>query len=209
MDVRQILTFSLIAWLSIVSPGPAVILAIKNSLRQGHGAVFYGALGNICGLFFLSLAAMMGVGLLLKANPWLFTVLKTFGALYLFYLGAQQFTSKKKLFSTEPNSPTPARSFASLFKEAFFLSISNPKPILFFTALFPQFIKPDSSLTQQFLVLTGIFMSLSMVTLQAYGLASRRMINLLSQPRIATRTSRVIGLSFIGLGVLLLTYRFP
>lgn len=206
MDVRQILTFSLVAWLSIASPGPAVVLAIKNSLRQGHGAVLYGALGNIFGLFFLSLAAMLGIGLLLKTHPWLFTALKTVGAFYLFYLGVQQFTSKKMLFGSEYNS-SPARSFAGLFRESFLLSISNPKPILFFTALFPQFIKPSSSLLLQFLVLTGIFMLLSLMTLLGYGLASRKMIILLSQPRIAKRVSRVIGLCFIGFGVLLLTYR--
>lgn len=100
MDVRQILTFSLVAWLSIASPGPAVVLAIKNSLRQGHGAVLYGALGNIFGLFFLSL----GGGLLLKTNPWLLTAFKTVGAFYLFYMGVQQFTSKKTLFGSECDS---------------------------------------------------------------------------------------------------------
>lgn len=209
MDIRQILTFSLIAWLSIASPGPAVVLAIKNSLRQGPGAVLYGALGNICGLFFLSLAAMLGVGLLLKANPRLFTALKTVGALYLFYLGVQQLIAKKKLFGPESGSPGAARSFGALFKESFLLSISNPKPILFFTALFPQFIKPTSSLSLQFVVLTGIFMLLSLLTLQGYGLASRRMVTLLSQPRIATLASRLIGLCFIGFGVLLLSYSLP
>lgn len=209
MDLRQILTFSLVAWLSIVSPGPAVVLAIKNSLRQGQGAVLYGALGNIFGLFFLSLAAMLGVDLLLKTNPWLFTALKTVGAFYLFYLGVRQFISKKMLFGSECNSRSPVRSLASLFKESFLLSISNPKPILFFTALFPQFIKPSSARLLQFLVLTGIFMLLSLMTLLSYGLASRKMIILLSQPRIATRVSRVIGLCFIGFGVLLLTYRLP
>lgn len=209
MDVRQILTFSLIAWASIASPGPAVVLAIKNSLRQGLWAVFYGALGNICGLFILSLAAMQGVGMLLKTNPWFFTTLKAVGAFYLFYLGVQQFSSQKILFSNKSSRSDQVRPFASLFKESFLLSLGNPKPILFFTALFPQFIKPDSSLSLQFLVLTGIFMFLSLMTLLGYGLASRKMINLLSQPRVATLTCRVIGLCFIGFSILLLTYRFP
>ncbi|WP_082423335.1 LysE family translocator [Pseudomonas sp. NBRC 111137] len=168
--------------------------------------MLYGALGNIFGLFLLSLAAMLGVGLLLKANSRIFTALKTVGTVYLFYLGVQQFISRKKLFGSESSTSNPARSFTSLFKEPFLLSISNPKPILFFTALFPQFITPGVSLPLQFLVLTGIFMFLSLMTLQGYGLASRRMINLLRQPKIATRTSQVVGLCFIGFGVLLLTY---
>ncbi|AZC18458.1 MULTISPECIES: LysE family translocator [Pseudomonas] len=209
MDTRQLLTFSLIAWLSIASPGPAVVMAIKNSLRQGPGAVLSGALGNICGLFCLSLATILGVGLLLKANPWAFTLLKIGGALYLFYLGVGQLIARKQLFGSEAAAQQPSQSFAALFKESFFLAISNPKPILFFTALFPQFIKPGSSLSMQFLVLTGIFMLLSLLTLQGYGLASRKMVSLLSQPRIATLASRVVGCCFISFGVLLLAYRAP
>ena len=80
----------------------------------------------------------------------------------------------------------------------------NPKPILFFTALFPQFLAASEPLLPQFFILTGIFMSMSLVSLLAYGALAHRARRPLRQQRIVTWLNRLVGSIFVGFGVALL-----
>jgi threonine/homoserine/homoserine lactone efflux protein len=96
-----------------------------------------------------------------------------------------------------------------LFREAFLLAATNPKPILFFTALFPQFIHPQAPLLPQFLLLTGIFMSLSFVTLVCYAHIARRAGPLLVRPRFAVWANRAVGSVLIAFGAAMLSLHRP
>ena len=176
MNIETVLTFSAVAWLAILSPGPAILLALRNGVAFGLRAVTWSALGNVTGIFVLSAAAMLGLGLLLKSSALLFGAVKLLGALYLFYLGLRHLFGRSSVLSGSAEQSTDARTptpFA-LYREAFFLAATNPKPILFFTALFPQFINANDPLLPQFFVLTGIFMVLSFVTLLGYPFHRKR-----------------------------------
>lgn len=89
------------------------------------------------------------------------------------------------------------------------MAVLNPKPILFFTALFPQFIDANESLLAQFFVLTGIFMALSFATLIAYAMVAARARNLLLRAAVAKWLNRAIGTVFISFGAALLALRRP
>jgi threonine/homoserine/homoserine lactone efflux protein len=93
------------------------------------------------------------------------------------------------------------------FREAFLLSATNPKPILFFTALFPQFVSAHAPLLPQFLTLTGIFMGMSFLTLLGYALLASRARSLLLRPRAVKWFNRVVGAVFISFGAALLSMR--
>jgi threonine/homoserine/homoserine lactone efflux protein len=80
----------------------------------------------------------------------------------------------------------------------------NPKPILFFTALFPQFLNAHEPLLPQFFILTGIFMAMSLVSLLTYGALARRARRLLRQPRIVVWLNRLVGSIFVAFGLALL-----
>jgi len=212
MNIETILTFSAVAFLAIVSPGPAILLALRNSVAFGVRAVIWSSLGNVSGLFCLSAAAMLGLGVLLKSSALLFGAVKLLGALYLFYVGVRHLVGRASILSTPANPsagatvPSPSR----LYREAFLMAATNPKPILFFTALFPQFIDAHAPLPSQFFGLTGIFMALSFLTLMGYATLGAQARQLLLQPVFSKWVNRVVGTVFISFGAALLavTYRF-
>ena len=211
MDTHTLLSFSVVAGIAILSPGPAVLLALRNGATLGLSAVVCSSLGNISGLFCLSAAAMLGLGLLLMSSALLFAAVKILGALYLFYVGVRHLLGRSSAFKDAPQQPLSSarpRPLA-LYREAFLMAAFNPKPILFFTALFPQFIDASAPLLAQFFVLTGIFMALSFATLIAYAMVATRAKKLLLRAAFAKWLNRVIGALFISFGAALLALRRP
>ncbi len=210
MTLALLLSYGLIAGTAILSPGPAILLALRNSIAYGLGAVVWSSLGNVTGLFCLSAASMLGLGVLLKTSAFLFGAVKLIGAGYLFWIGLRHLFGKGMLAALPDGStsrPRPPRWH--LFREAIGLALTNPKAVLFFTALFPQFLVPDAPLLPQFLVLTGIFMGLSILSLMGYALLARQARGFLLRPLLVRWLNRTIGGIFISFGVLLLSLRRP
>ncbi|MDH0731843.1 LysE family translocator [Pseudomonas sichuanensis] len=209
MDAHSILAFTLVAAIAIASPGPATLMAINNSLAHGQRSAVWSSLGNASGLFCLSAAAMLGLGALLASSEWLFNAVKILGAGYLFYLGAKQLLKKSPMLvdgleeGAKKANPTPRK----LFKSAFLTAVTNPKATMFFTALFPQFIDQGAALLPQFLILTSIFMALSLTSLSLYAALATRAKGVLTRPALSRWVSRVVGTTFIGFGAAILTMR--
>jgi homoserine/homoserine lactone efflux protein len=163
------------------------------------------SLGNVTGLFLLSAAAMLGLGVVLQSSALLFAALKIAGAAYLIYLGLRHLLGRSSVAAPPPDSAgRPPRGALALYLEATFVAGLNPKPILFFTALFPQFLNAAEPLLPQFFILTGIFMGLSLPSLLAYGLLARRARRLFQQPRAVRWINRAVGSVFVAFGVALL-----
>jgi threonine/homoserine/homoserine lactone efflux protein len=209
MNPETLIAFSAVAGVAIISPGPAILLALRNGIAFGMRAVFWSSLGNVSGLFCLSSAAMLGLGLLLKSSALLFGLVKFLGAMYLFYIGVRHLIGRASVLSVQAGDsaaehvPKPYQ----LFRESILIAITNPKPILFFTALFPQFISAKEPLLAQFFILTGIFMSLSFITLLGYAMIAARARSLLLRPLFARWVNRFVGAVFISFGTALLTLR--
>jgi homoserine/homoserine lactone efflux protein len=211
MSIETILAFSAIAWFSVLSPGPAVLLALRNGVAFGMRAVVWSSLGNVTGLFVLSAAAILGLGALLKSSALLFAAVKVLGALYLFYIGARHLFGRSSVLAepVEPSSGKAPPSPLALFREALLLAATNPKPILFFTALFPQFLDAQAPLLPQFLALTAIFTALSFVTLVSYARAASHARVFLLKPHFAKWVNRLVGAVFVAFGAALLALRRP
>ncbi|MHC8339367.1 LysE family translocator [Pseudomonas sp. HLT2-19-2] len=209
MVLHSILAFTLVAAVSIASPGPATLMAINNSLAYGQRSALWSSLGNASGLFCLSAAAMLGLGALLASSEWLFNAVKIIGAGYLFYLGARQLFRKSSVLAEDmqdnPKKSRPTRS--RLYRPAFVTAATNPKATMFFTALFPQFIDQSAALLPQFLILTCIYMALSVASLSLYAALASRAKGVLSRPELSRWISRVVGATFIGFGAAILTMR--
>jgi len=211
MNLETILAFTAVASLAIISPGPAILLALKNGVTMGMRAVIWSSLGNVSGIFCLSATAMLGLGVLLNSSAILFGAIKVLGALYLFYIGVRHLFGRAFALNSPDgqSSCLVALDFFRLYREAFLLAAMNPKPILFFTALFPQFISTQAPLLPQFLLLTGIFMALSFLTLVSYALLAIRARPLLLKPLFAKWINRAVGVAFISFGAALLALRRP
>ncbi|MCK4508577.1 MAG: LysE family translocator [Desulfuromonadales bacterium] len=205
MDYDLLLMYSVVSFFYIISPGPAIFLAISNGMTTNMKIVALSSLGNIFGLFLLSVIAISGLGALLAASSTLFMITKLFGASYLIYLGIRQFRNgKEQLLPGAENTNQANQRYLSSFKEGFFLASTNPKPILFFTALFPQFIDIETSIIPQFFIMTAIFMLFSFVSLFSYGFISKTAKHFLTNQNNITWFHRVTGGLLISMGVGLL-----
>lgn len=201
--------FITISLLTAFSPGPAVLLAVSNAIAWGPRKTLFGSsLGSVVGIFTVSAAAMAGLGTLLHSSAWLFAALKTTGAVYLIYLGWRQWTNKSSMFdkplAAEAGGPKIQKTLADLTRQGLLVSLSNPKCILFFTALFPQFIHVESPMLPQFLALTAVFAVCSLSSHVVYVLLARQLQGWFSTPRRASLFNRICGGAFglLGLGLL-------
>lgn len=204
MELSTWLLFVIVGLVPVLSPGPAMLLAISNSLQYGIKKVFLSTLGNITGLFILSSAAIFGLGAVLKTSTTLFFVLKIIGALYLIYLGIKQWRSKTNLFANNQNKEKKRKGNRYFFIEGFLIAMTNPKAILFFTALFPQFINLQNDLAPQFLIMTFTFMGMSFLVLNIYGLLANKAKRWFSSKERAKWFNRTIASLFVLLGIALL-----
>ena len=197
--------FSAIALVATVTPGPAIMLVSANSAGYGIRKAIYTILGNISGLFCMSLLSVLGLSTLILCSSPIFFVLKIIGALYLIYLGVRLwrhgFTGKKVFHSSETKQLEPPPSL-KLYLQGLFVALSNPKAIAFTTALFPQFIEPELSLVPQFICLVTIFMSLSFACLLGYAILATKAKQRIEQKCcFQKRFGRIFGSVFIGFGI--------
>jgi homoserine/homoserine lactone efflux protein len=200
------LIFCGVTLLVAFTPGPAVLLAVSNSIAVGPRRAMISSLGNAVGLFMVSAAAMAGLGVVLTTSASAFMVLKVAGAAYLIYLGVKQWRNRASVFSDLAASGAPAAPRAAwrLFGNGVTVALTNPKGILFFSALFPQFLMHDAPILGQFAVLTATFAAGSVLSHAFYVLLARILKKQLSDPRRSKLFNRVSGGAFVLLGLSLL-----
>ncbi|GAA0406359.1 LysE family translocator [Cocleimonas flava] len=203
MEFSSWLLFVAVAIAAVMSPGPAILLAISNSVRFGLSKVFLSTLGNVSGLFLLSIAAIFGLGAVLKTSTTLFLIVKVIGAAYLIYLGVKQWRTKANFFDgTIPQtSVVKPKSIKRYYLEGFFIAMTNPKAILFFTALFPQFLNTQESLSMQFFIMTLTLMLMSFIALMTYGLLASKAKRWFAEGERTKWFNRVLGSVFISIGI--------
>ena len=211
MHFSNWLLFCGVALLVTFSPGPAVLLAISNAIAVGPRRAMISSLGNGVGLFIISGVAMAGMGVVLATSATAFMLLKLAGALYLVYLGVKQWRSKTSIVAApsvaqQPRAANP-NSNGRLFRQGLTVALTNPKAILFFSALFPQFIAPGEPVALQFAVLTTSFVGCAMLAHLFYANLARLLKSQLASPGRAKLFNRISGGAFVLLGLSLLRLR--
>lgn len=201
MNIDTLLIYTVVAFFYITSPGPAVVLAIVNGMRANMKIVMLSSFANVLGLFILSTASIFGLGVLFKTSSNLFLLVKVVGALYLIYLGIKFLLNKSSFHIDDSQDKKETKANKVYFLESFFLAITNPKPILFFTAIFPQFLDMQANIMPQFFALTGIFLFISFGSLCAYAYLAKRSKKWLSNKNRLTWFSKITGGMFVGLGL--------
>lgn len=213
MTVSTWLLFLSVSLAAAFSPGPGVLMAISTATTMGAKRAFYSSAGNALGVFIVATTAVAGLGLLLKTSALAFGALKVAGAAYLIYLGIKAWRSAGLVTATAEAAAraeaTPGAAEASrfsTFRSGLLVAVSNPKAILFFTAVFPQFMPPDHVDPVRFLLLTSTFTSCTLLSHFFYVACAswlkRSVKQSIARTRLAKRTTGVI---FVGMGGALLT----
>jgi len=174
MSPDNYFNYLLIAVLTITSPGAAILLAINNAMRMNLRAVLFSTLGNSLGLFLLATVAMFGVGVLFQTSPLFYTLLKWLGGAYLVYLGIGQIRNHHTHLEMSQETRRVTFHSWSVFRKGFLVAATNPKPILFFSAVYPLFMEPERDRLLQFGIMTGTFLAISFASLMTYGYLSTR-----------------------------------
>lgn len=212
MHFSNWLVFCGVALLVTFTPGPAVLLAISNAIAEGPKRAMISSLGNATGLFIVSGIAMAGMGVVLATSATAFMLLKLAGALYLIYLGIKQWRSKGSILQT-PAAGAPGNGSGAgqpawrLFRQGLTVALTNPKAILFFSALFPQFLTTDAPVFGQFAILTATFAACAMLAHAFYASLARLLKSQFASPRRTRWFNRVSGAAFVLLGLSLLKLR--
>ena len=204
------LVFLGVVLIATISPGPAVFLALKNGARYNYSKALFGVFGNITALLLFAALSALGLGAILLASPKAFLLIKLVGSIYLCYLGVKLWAARAAPHSTLTTDinplPTNTPSNLNLYQEGLLVGITNPKTIVFFAALFPQFLSPEQSLFQQFLLLAFTIALFSFIFLALYTALSSSVRTFLNRPKVMTVFNKVVGTVFIGYGVGLLFY---
>jgi len=203
MELHTWLIYLLCVLVATATPGPAVLYIMTNTTLHGWNKAMFAALGNIFGLLILGLVAVAGLGALLTTSTLIFDLVKYSGAAYLVYLGARLFLQKELVLAAEKGALPPAKSRRRIFVQACGVAISNPKAIVFLTALFPQFLNLDQALAPQFALLLATLMSFSFCALMSYAVLAHKARLWLMTPGRMKRFGRVSGSVFVGFGAML------
>ena len=203
LSTDRLLAFAALSFLLIVIPGPSVLFVIGRALAQGRRAALTTVVGNTLGAYLLVLAVAFGIGSVVERSVLVFTVLKLAGAVYLVYLGVKAWRERGSLRAAFAGGEVPAHSGLRTFWEGFAVGVTNPKTIVFFAAVLPQFVDRDSGhVMAQMLLLGLVFNVIALASDSVWGLiASTARGWFAHSPRRLSAVGGVGGLTMIGLGV--------
>jgi threonine/homoserine/homoserine lactone efflux protein len=167
---------------------------MANGGRFGMRTAFIGMLGACAGNLVLVALSALGLGLIVSQNDTLFNIVKWGGAGYLAFLGIQII---RKPVTNEVSLASQTISRKSALLNSFFIAISNPKGIIYFGALFPQFISYQKPVGLQFLTLVTIFLITDLIWMFAYAIAGSNIMRWLKLPKHQLWFNTVSGLVLI------------
>jgi homoserine/homoserine lactone efflux protein len=174
MPITNFTLFLSITFIVSASPGPVMLSCMSNGGRYGVAKSLEGMLGASLGNLCLVGLSALGLGLIVHNSDFLFNALKWLGALYLMILGIQLMRQAIDICDTRNLSPTNKNP--SLWLSSFIIALSNPKGLIYFGALFPQFINYHQPLISQFSLLTLTFLITDFVWMFAYAAAGQKIM---------------------------------
>lgn len=172
-------------------PGPTILLVLSYSISQGRGATLPLVAGVALGDSVAITLSLIGLGTLLATSALLFTVIKWLGGLYLIYLGIRLMRSSGRPLALKPGE-IQSSSAHKLFANAFIVTALNPKSIVFFIALLPQFISAAYPPGPQLWILGATFVLLATFGAASYAIFASSVRQLLASPR-AQRAYSLFG----------------
>jgi threonine/homoserine/homoserine lactone efflux protein len=199
----RLLAFAAMSFLLIVVPGPSVLFTVGRALAHGRRAAISSVAGNAVGAYVLVVAVAFGIGAVVASSAVAFTVLKLAGGAYLVYLGVRTWRQRASLPDAVADGGGAARGGLRTMREGFVVGVTNPKTIVFFAAVLPQFVDPaQGHVVGQMLLLGLVFNAIALASDSVWGMGASAARDWFARsPRRLAAVGRIGGLSMIGLGV--------
>lgn len=202
ISTANLLAFLVAATVIIVIPGPGVLFTIGRALTHGRRAALVSVLSHQLGVFAMVVLVAAGMGTLVAASAVALTIVKIGGGLYLIYIGAQAIRERKSLRAALESKDAQPTSYRRLIRQGFVVGVTNPKAIIFFSAVLPQFVdRASGSVPLQMLVLGSMFLAVALVCDSAWGLLAGTARDWFARsPRRLEAVGGAGGVMIIGLG---------
>ncbi|WP_415716814.1 LysE family translocator [Maridesulfovibrio sp.] len=196
--------FLLTALVVVLMPGTGVIYTVSNGLFLGKKASIAAAIGCTAGIIPHLTASILGLSAILHVSALAFQLLKYAGAAYLMYLAWATWNDKGCL---NFNKPAENQRLRQIAKRGFLINILNPKLSIFFLAFLPQFVPENAvSLTANLIILSLIFMGMTLIVFVLYGLCANSVRQHVTRsPNITRWMQRSFAVIFASLGLKLAT----
>lgn len=193
MTLETWLAFALASLIAVMIPGPVVVFILGRSLGGGWRAALPTVGGVALGDAVALTASLAGLGALLAASAAAFTVAKWLGAAYLIWLGIKLWRA--------PVGEAVALPARHAFRDAFLVTVLNPKSIAFFVAFVPQFLDPASAFLPQAALVLVTFVGLGALNALGYALLAGKLSDAVKRPAIRRGFNRLGGGMLIGAGL--------
>ncbi len=197
MTADSFAVFLAVAAAAVFSPGPAMLAILGLALRRGFAATMPVVLGNVAGAILMMAASVLGLAALLAAVPQGLTALRWIGAAYLVWLGIQA-------IRTAGPGREPGVGADRGFLRGFLIALSNPKAILFFGAVLPQFVDPARPVLPQFAIMTATFGGMELVVTAGVAAAAEGLAPVLRRPAVNRFVGLASGAVLIAAAILIL-----
>jgi threonine/homoserine/homoserine lactone efflux protein len=199
MEFGTWIAFALLETFLCLTPGPAVLFVTGTALARGRHDGFFAAAGIVAGNVAYFVLSAMGLSAILLASHRLFAAVTWLGAAYLAYLGLRALLGRG-VDAQKTEEPGPAAGRTRIVGGAL-TQLANPKALIFFAALLPQFIDPRRPLAAQILILGVTSQAIEALVLSAYVLLAGALAAGVRRRRFAAAFDRISGLLLLGAAV--------
>ncbi|MFA6010490.1 MAG: LysE family translocator [Desulfobacteraceae bacterium] len=201
MSFHFILLYTMTVFIASIIPGPSMLLAITHGMQHGARKTMVSAMGNVAVTFIQASISVAGLGTILMASESVFHIIKWAGAAYLIYVGTVMMFSSQTVLTPIEKDSDKRISPSKMFIQSAMVTAGNPKAILFFTAIFPQFINPQTDFVHQYILLMVILTIVAFICFMIYALGGQKIVTLFSRADAGKSMNRIIGGTFIGTGI--------
>lgn len=194
--------FALTSLVLIAVPGPSVLFVVGRALSLGRGSAIASVVGNALGVYVVAIMVAFGLGTIVQRSDTAFTVLKLTGAVYLVFLGVQALRHRHDL-AAALDAQTPQVSRWRAARQGFVVGVGNPKALIIFGAVLPQFVDRQAGhVPQQMLLLSLVAFAIALVSDSAWAVAASAARSWFARnPRRLSAVGGAGGLALIAVGV--------
>lgn len=198
---NSLLAFAALSFALIVVPGPSVMFVVSRAVSMGRRAALLTVAGNAVGIYVQVVLVALGLGALVERSVTLYTAIKLAGAAYLVWLGIQAIRHRRSM-TDAIEADQSVRPRRSVFLDGVVVGFANPKSIVFFAAILPQFIdRGGAPAGLQMVVLGVIFVVVALISDGIWGLAAGTARQWFARsPQRLERLGAIGGITMIALG---------